>query len=76
MIFIGINGFLRLVYLFSGGVIGIVIFINYLININVGLLIFLINILIFILGFIYFEKEFCILSLVNMIVFLLLLGVI
>ncbi len=71
---IGINGFLRPAHLLSGGATGITTSINYLTNINVGLLTFLINIPIFILGFIYLEKEFCISSLVNMIVFSLLLG--
>ena len=71
---IGINGFLRPAHLLSGGATGIATSINYLTNINVGLLTFLINIPIFILGFIYLEKEFCISSLVNMIVFSLLLG--
>lgn len=71
---IGINGFLRPVHLLSGGATGISTSLNYLTNINVGLLTFLINIPIFILGFIYLEKEFCIISMINMIIFSVLLG--
>lgn len=72
---IGINGFLRPAYLLSGGVPGASIIINYLTNINIGLLTFLINIPIFILGFIYLEKEFCIISMINMIIFSIFLGI-
>lgn len=71
---IGINGFLRPAHLLSGGVTGAAATINYLTNMNMGLLTFLINIPIFILGFIYLEKEFCITSLINMIIFSVLLG--
>ncbi len=71
---IGINGFIRPAHLLSGGVAGISTAINYLTGVNVGLLTFLINIPIFILGFIYLEKDFCISSLINMILFSLLLG--
>lgn len=71
---IGINGFIRPAHLLGGGVAGISTAINYLTGINVGVLTFLINIPIFILGFIYLEKDFCISSLINMILFSLLLG--
>lgn len=71
---IGINGFIRPAHLLSGGVAGISTAINYLTGMNIGLLTFLINIPIFILGFIYLEKDFCISSLINMILFSLLLG--
>ena len=72
---IGINGFIRPAHLLSGGVPGISTAINYLTGINIGILTFLINIPIFILGFIYLEKSFCISSLINMILFSILLGV-
>ncbi|RDY29454.1 YitT family protein [Romboutsia weinsteinii] len=72
---IGINGFLRPAHLLSGGVTGMSTAINFLTDINMGLLTFLINIPIFILGFIYLEKEFCIISLINMIIFSVLLGI-
>ena len=47
---IGINGFIRPAHLLSGGVTGLATMINYMTNINVGLLTFLINIPIFIIG--------------------------
>ncbi|MEG1141790.1 MAG: YitT family protein [Clostridia bacterium] len=72
---IGVNGFLRPAHLLSGGVPGASAAINYITGINIGLLTFIINIPIFILGFIYLEKEFCITSLINMILFSILLGV-
>ncbi|MGL6104769.1 YitT family protein [Romboutsia sp.] len=72
---LGINGFLRPAHLLSGGVTGVSATINYLTQVNIGLLTFLINIPVFILGFIYLEKEFCISSLINMVIFSILLGV-
>ena len=71
---LGINGFLRPAHLLSGGATGISTSINYLTNINLGLLTFLVNIPIFILGFIYLEKEFCITSMINMVIFSVILG--
>ena len=71
---IGINGFIRPAHLLSGGVPGISTAINYLTGINIGILTFLINIPIFILGFIYLEKSFCVFSLINMILYSILLG--
>ena len=67
---IGINGFIRPAHLLSGGVPGISTAINYLTGINIGI----INIPIFILGFIYLEKSFCVFSLINMILYSILLG--
>jgi uncharacterized membrane-anchored protein YitT (DUF2179 family) len=72
---IGINGFLRQAHLLSGGVTGAAAIINYITDMNIGLLTFLINIPIFILGFIFLEKEFCVTSLINMVLFSTLLGV-
>lgn len=71
---IGINGFLKPAHILSGGVTGVSVAINYLTDINIGLLTFLMNIPIFILGFIFLEKEFCIASLVNMVIFSIVLG--
>ena len=65
---IGINGFIRPAHLLSGGVPGISTAINYLTGINIGIL------PIFILGFIYLEKSFCVFSLINMILYSILLG--
>lgn len=72
---IGINGFIRPAHLLGGGVTGLATMINYITDINVGFLTFLINIPIFILGFIYLEKDFCITSLINMVLFSAILGV-
>ena len=49
---IGINGFLKPAHLLGGGVAGLSVALNYVSNMNIGVLSFLINIPIFILGFI------------------------
>lgn len=72
---IGVNGFLRQAHLLSGGVAGVSTAINYLSNINVGFITFLINIPIFILGFIFLDKDFLITSLINMVLFSVIIGV-
>ncbi|WP_434796604.1 YitT family protein [Terrisporobacter vanillatitrophus] len=72
---IGVNGFLRQAHLLSGGVAGVSTAINYLSNINVGFITFLINLPIFILGFIFLEKDFLITSLINMILFSIIIGI-
>ncbi|MBN9645352.1 hypothetical protein TPDSL_17180 [Terrisporobacter petrolearius] len=72
---IGVNGFLRQAHLLSGGVAGVSTAINYLSNINVGFITFLINVPIFILGFIFLEKDFLITSLINMILFSVIIGI-
>ncbi|MEG0249819.1 MAG: YitT family protein [Peptostreptococcus sp.] len=71
---LGVNGFLRQAHLLSGGVTGFATAINYVSGINVGLMAFLLNIPIFIIGFIYLEKDFCIFSLINMIIYSVILG--
>lgn len=71
---ISINGFLKPAHLLGGGVAGLSVALNYVSNMNIGVLSFLINIPIFILGFIFLEKEFCITSLVNMLIFSTVLG--
>lgn len=71
---VGVNGFLRPAHLLGGGVTGLATMINYLTGLNVGVLTFLINIPIFVLGFMYLEKEFCITSLINMLLFSIILG--
>lgn len=72
---IGVNGFLRQAHLLSGGVAGVSTAINYLSNINVGLITFFINIPIFILRFIFLDKDFLITSLINMILFSVIIGI-
>ncbi|MST62065.1 YitT family protein [Peptostreptococcus anaerobius] len=71
---VGVNGFLRQAHLLSGGVTGFATAINYLTGLNVGFVTFLINIPIFILGFIYLKKDFCLFSMFNMIIYSLILG--
>lgn len=72
---IGVNGFLRQAHLLSGGVAGVATGINYLCNLNVGVITFIINVPIFILGFIFLDKDFLITSLINMILFSVILGI-
>ena len=72
---IGVNGFLRQAHLLSGGVAGVSTAINYLSNINVGFITFFINIPIFILGFIFLDKDFLITSLINVILFSVIIGI-
>ena len=72
---IGVNGFLRQAHLLSGGEAGVSTAINYLSNINVGFITFFINIPIFILGFIFLDKDFLITSLINMILFSVIIGI-
>lgn len=55
--------------LLSGGISGIALILNYLFNINTGLMIFAFNIPVFILGYKFVDKEFVFLSLVGMISF-------
>jgi uncharacterized membrane-anchored protein YitT (DUF2179 family) len=55
--------------LLSGGVSGISLIISYLFDINAGLLIFLFNIPIFILGYKFIDREFVLLSLIGMLSF-------
>ena len=72
---IGINGFLKPAHLLGGGVAGMSVAINHVTGFNVGIITFLINMPIFILGFIFLEKQFCITSLINMVLFSTILGI-
>ena len=72
---IGINGFLKPAHLLGGGVAGMSVAINHVTGFNVGIITFLINVPIFILGFIFLEKQFCITSLINMVLFSTILGI-
>ena len=71
---IGVNGFLRQAHLLSGGVTGFATAINYMTGINVGIMTFLINIPIFIFGFIFLKRDFCIFSMINMMIYSTILG--
>lgn len=55
--------------LLSGGISGIALILNYLFNINTGLMIFIFNIPIFVIGYKFVDKEFVLLSLVGMAAF-------
>lgn len=55
--------------LLSGGISGISLILNYLFSINTGLMIFIFNIPIFILGYRFVDREFVFLSLVGMMAF-------
>lgn len=55
--------------LLSGGISGIALILNYLFNTNTGLMIFLFNIPVFILGYKFVDKEFVLLSLIGMMAF-------
>ena len=52
--------------LLSGGVSGIALMANYILGINPGIMIFILNIPIFLVGYKYIDKEFILLSLVGM----------
>ncbi len=71
---IGVNVFLRPLHLLSGGVTGIAIVLNYLTHVNIGLIVFLVNIPLFIVAYFKLNLEFVLYSLFNMTVFSLILG--
>ena len=66
---IAFNAFLIPHKLLSGGVSGIALILNYIFGLNPGVLIFIINIPIFLAGYKYVDREFILLSLVGMTVF-------
>ncbi len=71
---VGINGYLRPLGLLSGGATGVAIIINHLSKINIGFIVFSINIPLFILAVFKLKKEFVIYSMINMTMFSTLLG--
>ncbi|MFZ5352561.1 MAG: YitT family protein [Bacillota bacterium] len=66
---ISFNMFIMPHKLLSGGISGISLILNYLFNLNVGMLIFVFNIPVFLLGYKFIDKEFVVLSLVGMVTF-------
>ncbi|MEG2354171.1 MAG: YitT family protein [Clostridium sp.] len=72
---IGINAFLTPANLLSGGVAGIAVILHHLFGINQGVSTFIINIPIFIIGIRYLDKDFLIMSFVNMFLFSFALGI-
>lgn len=63
---ISFNAFIIPHKMLSGGISGIALITNYLTGINPGILIFALNIPVFILGYRFIDKEFIILSLIGM----------
>lgn len=72
---IGINALLAPAGLLGGGVAGVAVVVDTLFNINVGVATFVLNIPIFLLGFKYLNKKFCITSLINAFLFSVVLGI-
>ncbi|HOS70800.1 MAG TPA: YitT family protein, partial [Bacillota bacterium] len=66
---IAFNAFLIPHKLLSGGVSGVALILNYIFELNPGVLIFIFNIPIFLAGYKFMDKEFILLSLVGMTVF-------
>lgn len=66
---ISFNIFLIPHRLLSGGVSGVALILNYLLGVNPGVVIFIMNIPVFLLGYKYVDKEFIILSLIGMTAF-------
>lgn len=71
---VAINGFLRPAGLISSGITGLSIIANYLTGVNIGLIVFAVNVPLFILAYFNLKKEFVIYSLINMVIFSILLG--
>ena len=71
---VGINGYLRPLGLLSGGATGIAIILNHLSGMNIGLIVFIINIPLFVLASFKLKREFVIYSMINMSMFSTLLG--
>lgn len=72
---IGINSLLTPAGLLGGGVAGLAVVLNFFSGINIGFATFLLNIPIFILGFKFLDKKFCVVSLVNAMLFSAVLGI-
>lgn len=71
---IGVNALLSPAGLLGGGVTGMAVIMNNILKINVGLATFILNIPIYILGFKYLDKKFCIMSMFNTIIFSFIIG--
>lgn len=71
---VGINAFLAPAQMLSGGLAGICVILNKTLGLNQGMMSFLINIPIFILGSKFLDKKFLIISFFNMILFSFSLG--
>ena len=71
---IAINGFLRPAGLISSGITGLSIIANHLTGMNIGIIVFVVNVPLFIIAYFNLKKEFVLYSLVNMMIFSALLG--
>lgn len=71
---IGVNAFLTPAGLLGGGVTGLAVISNKVFNTNVGIATFVLNIPIYILGFTYLNKRFCLFSMFNTLAFSLVIG--
>lgn len=71
---IGVNGFLKPIGLLSGGVTGISLILNHLSGINIGVLIYAMNIPLFAIAYFHLKKEFLKYSLINMTFYSVLVG--
>lgn len=72
---IGVNALLSPAGLLGGGVTGMAVIINKVFNANIGVATFILNIPIYILGFKYLDKKFCIMSMLNTVIFSLVIGI-
>lgn len=72
---VAINGFLAPNHLLSGGVGGIAIILNYIFNLNIGLIVLLVNIPLFLIAFKKLDKDFIVYSLVNMLIYSFFIGI-
>ncbi|PID82810.1 MAG: hypothetical protein CSB15_00995 [Clostridiales bacterium] len=71
---IGVNVFIRPLHLMSGGVTGIAIVLNYLTDINIGIIVFCVNLPLFVIAYFKLNLEFVLYSLCNMTMFSVILG--
>ncbi len=71
---IAINAFLAPNHLLSGGVGGIAIILNYLFKMNIGIIVLLVNVPLFLMAYKKLDKNFMIYSAVNMLVYSFILG--
>lgn len=72
---IGVNGFLRPLNLLSGGVTGIAIVLNHISQINMGIIIFLVNIPLIVIAYFKLNLEFVLNTLFNMTIFSFIIGI-
>lgn len=72
---IGVNALLSPAGLLGGGVTGLAIIANKVFSANVGVATFILNIPIYVLGFRYLNKKFCVMSMFNTVIFSIVIGI-